>query len=126
VSDSGGALFNIGVTFIVHRHALVDLVEMYAQAEEGESEITQASPSTGHILPGPLPAGEIADGVGGEGKSDSGPDVENSLIHYLVPWSQWVGCYEVIQLGMCRRIAAMCMYGFGSASGGVSFLILTQ
>jgi len=40
-------------------------VEMYAQADEGESEITQASPSTGHKLPGPLPAGEIADGVGG-------------------------------------------------------------
>ena len=59
------ALFNIGVTFIVHRHALVDFVEMYAQADEGESEITQASPSTGHKLPGPLPAGEIADGVGG-------------------------------------------------------------
>jgi hypothetical protein len=64
VMDAGGALnmhFGFGrrVTFVVHRHALVDLVKMYTKAE-GESEIidtAQASPSTGDILPGPLSAG---------------------------------------------------------------------
>ena len=96
VMDAGGALnmhFGFGrrVTFVVHRHALVDLVKMYTKAE-GESEIidtAQASPSTGDILPGPLSAGATADGVGGEGEDDFGPDVENSRSRNQVPWSQW-------------------------------------
>ena len=97
VMDAGGALnmhfrFRHRVTFVVHRHALVQLVEMHARAEEGELEvidITQASPSTGDILPGPLPAEAIADGVGGEGEDDFGPDVENSRLRHQIPWSQW-------------------------------------
>jgi len=48
-------------------------MKVCAKAEEGESEIiyaTQAAPSIGIILPGPLPAGAIADGDGGEGEHD--------------------------------------------------------
>ena len=96
VMDAGGALnmhfqFRHRVTFVVHRHALVDLVEMYAKAEDGESDIVetaQAAPPTGDILPGPLPAGAIADGVEG-GEDDFGPDLENSRSRNLIPWSQW-------------------------------------
>jgi len=97
VMDAGGALnmhFRLRhrVTFVVHRRALVDLVEVYAQAEEAESQTvdtTQASPSTGDILPGPLPAGAIADGVWEEGEDEFGPDVENSRSRNIVSWSQW-------------------------------------
>jgi len=61
------------VTLVVHRHALVDLMKVCARAEEEESEIiyaTQAAPSIGIILPGPPPAGAIAESVGGEGEDD--------------------------------------------------------
>ena len=64
-------------------------LEMYAKAEDGESDIVetmQAAPSTGDILPGPLPERAIADSVA---EDDFGPDVENSRSRNLVPWSQW-------------------------------------
>ena len=137
VMDAGGALnmhfrFRHRVTFVVHRHALVQLVEMHARAEEGELEvidITQASPSTGDILPGPLPAEAIADGVGGGRRGRlwtrcgkfavATPD---SVV------SVGAGCYKVVQLGQCVDAldyydsgAALCTYGFRPASGGVSF-----
>jgi len=136
VMDAGGALnmhfgFRHRVTFVVHRHALVDLVEMYAKAEEGESEIidtTQASPSTGDILPGPLPAGAIADGAGGRrGRLWTGCG-KFAVAQPCSLVSVGAGCYEVGQLGQCVDAldyydsgAVVCTYGFGSASGGLSF-----
>ncbi|KIM37681.1 hypothetical protein M413DRAFT_448215 [Hebeloma cylindrosporum] len=96
VMDAGGALnmqfgFRHRLTFVVHRHALVDLVHMYAkEEEEGESEIVETAPasppSTADIIPEPVPEGPLADGVG---EDDLGPSLENSRSLNLVPWSEW-------------------------------------
>ena len=82
--DAGGALnmhfeFRYRVTFVVHRSALVELVNIYARAEaQGEPE---APLPTEDILPGSLSEGAIA-GV-------LGPDLENSRSDNLVPWAEW-------------------------------------
>jgi len=92
VMDAGGALnmhFRFGhrLTFVVHRSALVELVNKYARAEtEGEPE---APVPTEDTLPGPLSEGETVDGVQGGGEDDPGPDLENSRSGNLVPWAEW-------------------------------------
>jgi hypothetical protein len=72
--DAGGALnmhfrFRHRVKFVVHRHALLDLVDMYAKAQKAQK---------GRSL--------TSDGFR---EDDLGPDVENSRSLNLVPWPQW-------------------------------------
>jgi hypothetical protein len=76
-------------------------LEMYAKAEDGESDIVetmQAAPSTGDILPGPLPERATADGVARRGRFWTGcGKFAVAQPGSVVPVG--AGCYEVVQLG---------------------------
>jgi hypothetical protein len=99
VMDAGGALnmhfqFRHRITFVVHRNALVDLVDIYAEVKEPGSDIVEVTQvdlshaADGDALAEATLSGEMAGTVGVE-EDDTGPDVENTRPHKTIPWAQW-------------------------------------